>query len=89
MLVCVTSSPMPTETDEELRVLFAAAEKGRADIINTVVDVLAAKARPGPGDVHTRVGMGGEKVNLPSTIDRGWIHTPLTLNLALGPCRRC
>ena len=34
---------MESERDEELRVLFAAAEKGRADIINTVVAALAAK----------------------------------------------
>lgn len=36
---------MESERDEELRVLFAAAEKGRADIINTVVEALAAKPK--------------------------------------------
>lgn len=35
---------MESERDEELRVLFAAAEKGRADIINTVVEALATAA---------------------------------------------
>lgn len=34
---------MEEEKIEEYRVLFAAAEQGRADIINTVAEALAAK----------------------------------------------
>lgn len=30
--------------------LFTAAEKGRSDIINTVVEALVAKAKPTTGD---------------------------------------
>lgn len=42
---------MEAGKDEELeRVLFAAAEKGRADIINTVVEALATKARWATGE---------------------------------------
>lgn len=36
---------MESERDEELRVLFAAAEKGRADIVNTVVEALVSKPK--------------------------------------------
>lgn len=41
---------MSADSDEELRVLFTAAEKGRSDIINTVVEALVAKAKPTTGD---------------------------------------
>lgn len=37
---------MSADSDEELRVLFTAAEKGRADIINTVVEAIVAKTKP-------------------------------------------
>lgn len=53
---------MESERDEELRVLFAAAEKGRADIINTVVEALVAKPKaataPGASYEYSRLLKG-------------------------------
>lgn len=45
-----TCGGMSADNDEELRVLFTAAEKGRSDIINTVVEALVAKAKLTTGD---------------------------------------